>query len=352
MLSHMQRFSTISSRILSPHLARTTIKRTMATIVHNSIPHEDRTASEPRQHQIEPVTITHIREINATTRVLRLSPTDPNHTINVRCPSRSMHQSQTQHLTRTQFLPGQWLDTFIPAIPKAGGFTITSPPSAATPNSDGPGYLELAVQNSSNPPAKYFHRPIDSILNTPLAVRVGGSFTYPPPVLPIPTRNITRLVLIAGGVGINPLISILSHLIQLHPSQRPEEIHFLYGTKTSESEPDPQSILFLPRLMDLVSAAAEPLDVTLSLFLTGPTGHVGGEKIEHGKLPNRTWARRIGERDLVGALDGWKRSEGGKGRDGTVCYVCGPQRMTDEVVEFLGRQEGMEKGRVFCEKWW
>jgi NAD(P)H-flavin reductase len=211
------------------------------------------------------------------------------------------------------------------------------------------------VQNSSNPPAKYFHRPIDTILNTSLAVRVGGSFTYPPPVLSIPTKDINRLVLIAGGVGINPLISILSHLIQLHPSQRPEEIHFLYGSKTSESEPDPQTILFLPRLMDLVSAAAEPLDVTLSLFLTGPTGYEDGEKIEHGKLPNRTWARRIGKRDLVGALDGWRGSSSnaaGEGREGTVCYVCGPQKMTDEIVEMVGKVEGMNADRVLCEKWW
>lgn len=187
----------------------------------------------------------------------------------------------------------------------------------------------------------------------PLAVRVGGSFTYPPPVLPIPTKAINRLVLIAGGVGINPLISILSHLIQLHPSQRPEEIHFLYGTKTTESEPDPQSILFLTRLMDLVSAANEPSDVTLSLFLTGPTGYKGGEKIEHGKLPNRTWARRMGKGDLTGALDGWR--DGGKaeeGREGTVCYICGPQKMTDEIVEFLSEHQGMERGRVLCEKWW
>jgi predicted ferric reductase len=209
------------------------------------------------------------------------------------------------------------------------------------------------VQNSSNPPAKYFHQPIPSILNTPLAIRVGGSFTYPPPVLPIPTKSINRLVLIAGGVGINPLISILSHLIRLEASQRPEEIHFLYGTKTSESEPDPQSILFLPRLMDLVGMAAEPANVTLSLFLTGPTGYEGGEKIEHGKLPNWTWARRIGKGDLVDALDGWRGGEEGEeGRHGTVCYVCGPQKMTDEVVEFLGEQQGMERGRVLCEKWW
>jgi hypothetical protein len=80
-----QRFNTICSRLTAPYLTRrTTIKRTMATVVHNSVPHEDRTASEPRQHQIEPVTITHIRDINATTRVLRLSPADPNHTIKVR----------------------------------------------------------------------------------------------------------------------------------------------------------------------------------------------------------------------------------------------------------------------------
>lgn len=107
--------------------------------------------------------------------------------------------------------------------------------------------------------------------------------------------------------------------------------------------------------MDLVGAVdQDPGNVTLSLFLTGPTGYEGsGERIEHGKLPNRTWARRIGKEDLVGVLDGWRgKDQSGKGREGTVCYVCGPQKMTDEVVEFLGEQEGMETGRVLCEKWW
>ena len=51
-------------------------------------------------------------------------------------------------------------------------------------------------------------------------------------------------------------------------------------------------------------------------------------------------------------MGGEGESEGGKGREGTVCYVCGPQKMTDEVVEFLGRQVGMAPGRVLCEKWW
>jgi len=182
-------------------------------------------------------------------------------------------------------------------------------------------------------------------------VRVGGSFVYPPPHLDL--RRIERLVLIAGGVGINPLISIFTSLIQVQESQRPKEIHFLYGTKTPTSDMDPQSMLFLTRLIDLVAAAADPVNVTLSLFLTN-TGYEDGERIEHGKLPNRTYAKRIGKGDLVGALDGWrgKGAQGGAGREDTVCYVCGPQRMTDEFVEVLRGQEGMSEERVLCEKWW
>jgi hypothetical protein len=99
-----------------------------------------------------------------------------------------------------KFLPGQWLDTFIPGLPKAGGFTITSTPSEARPSSSSPPYLELAVQLSSNPPAQWLSRPADDILGTQLTVRVGGSFTWPP--YGVDSVHIDRLVLIAGGVGI------------------------------------------------------------------------------------------------------------------------------------------------------
>jgi len=102
--------------------------------------------------------------------------------------------------------------------------------------------------------------------------------------------------------------------------------------------------------MDLVAAAADA-NITLSLFLTG-TGEEG--KIEHGKFPNRTFARRISEADLVRALDGYKANLYGAEHDrqGTVCYVCGPQKMTDEFVNFLRQQPGMAEERVLCEKWW
>ncbi|KAI6839494.1 hypothetical protein KC340_g1147 [Hortaea werneckii] len=298
--------------------------RSMAT-VRSSLPHEDRTAAEPRESRLEPVVLSNIRQVNENIRLLRLNAVDPNHTI--------------------KFLPGQWLDTFIPGLPKAGGFTITSAPSEARPSSHVSPFLELAVQKSSNPPAQWLSRPEEEILGQKLVVRVGGSFTWPPPNLD--AGGIDRLVLIAGGVGINPLISIFSHLIRT--GQHPKEIHFIYGTKATP-ELDRHSILFLTRLLDLVGISNDP-NITLSLYLTG-RGDDG--TIDHGNFPNRTFARRITELDLARALDGYKESLYGREHDrqGTVCYVCGPQKMTDEFVDFLSEQPGMARERVLCEKWW
>lgn len=99
-----------------------------------------------------------------------------------------------------KFSPGQWVDTHIPDLRQAGGFTITSTPSEAKPSSHSPPYIELAVQKSSNPPAQWFWRPSDELLGSKLVVRAGGSFVWPPPNLN--PNDVERLVLIAGGVGI------------------------------------------------------------------------------------------------------------------------------------------------------
>lgn len=318
----------------------------MAT-VNSSLPHIDRTAAEPREHQLEPVILSHIREVNDTIRLLRLSTTDPNHTIKVSC-LRLYSESIAEGPTNTaKFLPGQWLDTYIPGLRNAGGFTITSTPSEARPSSHSSPYLELAVQKSSNPPAKWLWRSHAEILNTQLTVRVGGSFTWPPQAYD--TDKIDRLVLVAGGVGINPLISIFSHLVRIPSHMRPREMHFIYATK-AYPDLDRQKILFLPRLMDLVAAAADS-NVSLGCYLTG-LGEEG--LIEHGQLPNRTYGRRLQGEDLVKALDGYGTNTFGAdhGRKGTVAYVCGPPRFTDEYVAFLQKQEGMSDDRVLCEKWW
>lgn len=144
--------------------------------------------------------------------------------------------------------------------------------------------------------------------------------------------------------SISPLISIFTHLIK--SAQRPQEVHFLYATKASP-ELDRAQILFLTRLMDLIAAEASHT-VTLSLFLTG-TGQEG--RIEHGQLPNRTFARRMTTADAVHAIDGYGAHISGN-RSQTLCYVCGPPRMTDEFVGVLSQQPEMAPERVLCEKWW
>jgi len=83
---------------------------------------------------------------------------------------------------------------FVPGIAKAGGFTITSSPSANK-------LVELAVQKSpNNPPAAWLWRPKKELLGEELIVRVGGSFVWPPPGIDI--ENIDHVLFIAGGIGI------------------------------------------------------------------------------------------------------------------------------------------------------
>jgi hypothetical protein len=144
----------------------------------------------------------------------------------------SSHQTQSniQHQEPFAFLPGQWLDVYIPSISQAGGFTITSTPADAqplpspepmvvqggseplsgqheeigVPPIDANGrlpYIELAVQKSpSNPPAAWLWRPQEEILGKELSVRVGGSFVWPPDSIPM--DQIRKVVFVAGGVGI------------------------------------------------------------------------------------------------------------------------------------------------------
>ena len=160
-------------------------------------------------------------------------------------------------LPRAQFLPGQWLDVFVPGVSKAGGFTITSPPSKArwatpapapapapapTPASSeaagagaGAGaasgggtkdhggddehayaYLELAVQKSPDSPAAIWLWRGDggggeALLGGELGVRVGGGFVWPPAGVNV--RALRKVVFVAGGVGVNPLMSMCELLL-------------------------------------------------------------------------------------------------------------------------------------------
>jgi ferredoxin-NADP reductase len=257
-------------------------------------------------------------------------------------------------LIQTPFihLPGQWLDVHIPSIPQAGGFTITSAPHHAAI----PKHIELAIQRSSyNPPAAFFWRPPDDILGSPLQIRFSGRFVYPPPELSEEeAQGIKRVVFVAGGVGINPIISMLGyiHLDAQLKAGRIRSLKLLYGTRASVGE----AILFYERigriLTDTMSGnfgADAEHGHRATMYLTGRTDWSpdqidGHESLQPGHIEHRN--RRINPTDLLEALGPLHD------RKTTVAYICGPPKTTDDFVEILSRAEGMEPNRVLCEKWW
>lgn len=138
-------------------------------------------------------------------------------------------------------------------------------------------------------------------------------------------------------------MSIFARLLQ--KSRPPRNIRFVYTTKVEEGPINGSYILFLQRIMSLREKAAKGCHIRLDLFLTGAS--VDQLSNATGLPFSKVKTSRITNADLEAALghdiDVRKR---------TVCYVCGPPRMTDQFVEYLTGLDGMGKKRVLCEKWW
>jgi hypothetical protein len=266
--------------------------------------------------------------------------------------------------------------------------------------------LELAVQKSPNPPVVWLWQKQEEILGTQLVVRVGGSFVWPPRVRGIGSEKIDngeglqvggntlkrlrKVVFVAGGVGINPFISMLRFLdaqlsfvggdnewknneegrgVRDRNAQSNElnpeglEVNLLYGFKALPREEDPNGeVLFWKELDEIFSRQKDRGRKWKGVgFVSGESE--GGFSIDRkpkveeeqkeslrpdemrgkGLLLNKG---RIGRGDIESVL-GAKEE-----REGTVVYVCGPRSMTDEFVEMIGRMEGMSESRVLCERWW
>ncbi|KAJ3499157.1 hypothetical protein NLG97_g565 [Lecanicillium saksenae] len=280
--------------------------------------HLDRTTTEPRDKELLQVEITSIDAPNEKIRLLKLGLQGG--------PSK--------------FLAGQWLDTFVPGDPKPGGFTIASSPSAAARPIDP--YLELAVQEApENPAAAWLWRPKEEILGKILQVRVGGSFVCPPIG---GLGGIRHIVLVAGGVGINPLMSILGYLADESETLN-ISISIFYGTKVPVNG-KLDNILFLNRIRALYDQ--RPIAGNLKLFLTGPFDRtkdiVGSATGNFSIKPGRMTAA-----DLLPEL----RTADTK--DSTLVYVCGPPAMTDYFVGLLTAPDMADifnAAHVKSEKWW
>lgn len=259
-------------------------------------------------------------------------------------------------------MPGQWLDVFVPNVEKAGGFTITSSPNEALTRADPDHtpYFELAVQKSpDNPPAAWLWQPEEEVLGQEVTVRVGGSFVFPPPGIEF--KKIKRVIFVAGGVGINPFMSMMSYINQEYPDL---ETRLIYSTKVPSRETDPTEVLFLNEILELfrIPRSISTKD-RIELFYTGtwdgsdmgtrsdalihPLMSLTLPQIDSTtEVPVTAWTHRIDDSALRSAVGNEKEARA------TVFYVCGPPDMTDSMVKFIKDQPAVNEKHVLCEKWW
>jgi ferredoxin-NADP reductase len=204
-----------------------------------------------------------------------------------------------------RFLPGQWVELTRDIDNRActAGYSVTNSPLHR-------GQVELAIKASAKHPlARWVHttaQPGDS-----LRVSQGqGPFVYVPEMS-------DNLVLIGGGVGVTPLISIFRHVRDAALSTC---THLLYSVS------DSREILFREEL----EAAAHTYDnLRVSITVTHPDARWHG---------------------LTGRIDPIKLHAIDMPND-TLFYLCGPQGMVEDLSIML-HELGVPMSRIIFEKWW
>ncbi|GCC29032.1 hypothetical protein chiPu_0007468 [Chiloscyllium punctatum] len=220
------------------------------------------------------------------------------------------------------FKAGQWVDFFIPGISQVGGFSICSSPGLLERES----VLELAVKYSKQLPAHWIHTQCD--VGSEVTLRVGGDFFFDPQ----PSDKPVNLLLVAGGVGINPLYSILLHIVDLYRMQgsksckyKPGSVQLYYSAKNTDE------LLFKRSIINLAREFSGKINCNF---------HVTQQSFEiSGNMQPYVTAGRISERTLAHVS-----------KD-NLCYICGPPPMIEAVSQQLEKL-GVPKECIVFEKWW
>jgi ferredoxin-NADP reductase len=203
-----------------------------------------------------------------------------------------------------KYLPGQWIEVSVETVgeTKTSGYSVTTSPSQR-------GSVGLAIKSSSSHPVtRWLHQAKTG--DTVLVTRGQGPFVF------VPDMG-EDIVLIGGGVGVTPLLSIWRFVRDACP-----ETHATLYYSVSH----PDEILFRE---ELELSARQHIHVSLEITVTQPSpgwhGHTG----------------RINKHKIA-ALNA---------PPNTLFYLCGPPGMVDDMEKFL-RELGVPASRIIFEKWW
>ena len=204
------------------------------------------------------------------------------------------------------FLPGQWVDCYVEIDGRfeVAGYSMTSSLRATD-------LIDLAVkQVGANPVTQYLHE--RSAIGDRLYLDGGqGDFFYRPAMG-------DSLVLIGGGIGITPLMSIVRYVVDGAASD--VSVTLVHSVK------DPAELLFRRQLQEI---ASEHSGIRYLFTVT-----------DAELVPPRTPTGRV-DTDLI------VRAQAGPD---SLYYVCGPPSMIKDVVALIGGL-GVAPDRIKYEAW-
>ena len=210
------------------------------------------------------------------------------------------------------FQAGQWVDFFVTleGAEAVGGYSITSSPAVQTS-------IGLAIRRDAggHPVTSWLHE--EARVGDEVEVSLGGDFIYEP-------DEAESVVLIGGGIGLTPLMSIIRAADELADVTR---LHLVYSAST------PDEILFRDEI-EAISARNPRIRHTFTI--TRP------ENVAPSDMA--TW------RGPVGRIDAALLRVAGTDRD-ALHFICGPPDMIRSTVATL-RALGAPRTRIRYEQWW
>ncbi|XP_033639224.1 oxidoreductase NAD-binding domain-containing protein 1-like isoform X2 [Asterias rubens] len=263
--------------------------------------HLDRTAHNFRQPGISNATVTELKEVSPSVKFLTLKVANPNF----------------------HFKAGQWVDFFISGVRTVGGYSMCTSPKLLRTDSQ----LGLVIKYSEYAPAFWVHTKCE--VGDVVGVRVGGDqINYDPS----PGDPSWDVLLLAGGIGINPMYSILQQVRDLHQERmndptayKPGKVELLYSASSMKE-------LIFKESIEAIASGAE--DINCHFFVTKekitPSTHISDKRIDSEAIA--TAIQRLDKENLR-------------------CFICGPPPMIADIETHL-EECGIREDQIHCEKWW
>ena len=205
-----------------------------------------------------------------------------------------------------EFLPGQWIDLSVEGTEKLGGYSITSAPKV------GSNEIELAIKHSqSHPVTQCLWNQTEPGLKLKISEAQGGC-TFRPELG-------KKIILIAGGIGITPMMSMFRHIRDLKSEI---QVALIY----SASSPD--EFVF----NEEIRKAANENDHVLAVFSCTD---------EEADLPDWIHFQEHVDRFFLKTMNLPQDAH---------YFICGPEKMLEDIENSLIELQ-VGAGNIHYERW-